>query len=457
MSGVSAEVDVGDTLDLCLRVGELLMSNGAGAADVTVTMDSLARHFALRNAEIDVTFTHLSMAYRDGPGAPTQSLLRQVKRRTVDFGELTTVDHLVTDILSGDSELGEARDRVSRIGSTGRRRRSWAITLGWGAMSAGVGVLLGAGPLVVAVATLAAIVIERLQSWLNRRRLPTFYAQVSGGLVAVVFAIAVSFTPFTADPSLVVSANIVMLLSGIGFVGALQDALSGFYLTATARLLEAVLSTAGIIAGVAGGLALATVVGAPIGTLSPGYSNAPSIGPVALVVVGTGSALATAGYAYASRARKRILGPMALLAGGSIVVARLVQSVGFGRMFPVALAAFVVGLVAYPMARRYNVPPLVIVISGVVPFLPGLTIYQSLTLLATDRGDAQSVAAGILAMVVAATIALSLAAGVILGQYVSQPLARESRRLERRLSGPRLVGPIRRQAVSGGRRRRRRR
>ncbi len=48
-----------------------------------------------------------------------------------------------------------------------------------------------------------------------------------------------------------------MLLAGIGFMGALQDALSGFYLTAGARLTEALLATAGIIAGVSGGLALA--------------------------------------------------------------------------------------------------------------------------------------------------------------------------------------------------------
>jgi hypothetical protein len=36
---------------------------------------------------------------------------------------------------------------------------------------------------------------------------------------------------------------------------------------------------------------------------------------------------------------------------------------------------------------------------------------------------------------------------VILGEYIAQPLKREVRRLEDRLSGPRLVGPIRARAV----------
>ena len=39
---------------------------------------------------------------------------------------------------------------------------------------------------------------------------------------------------------------------------------------------------------------------------------------------------------------------------------------------------------------------------------------------------------------------MALAAGVILGQYMASPLKREARRLETRLSGPRMVGLLRR-------------
>ncbi len=57
-------------------------------------------------------------------------------------------------------------------------------------------------------------------------------------------------------------------------------------------------------------------------------------------------------------------------------------------------------------------------------------------------------------MVTAASVAISLAAGVILGEYVAQPLRREARRMERRLSGPRLVGPLRARAARPRRRER---
>lgn len=83
---------------------------------------------------------------------------------------------------------------------------------------------------------------------------------------------------------------------------------------------------------------------------------------------------------------------------------------------------------------------LVVVVSAIVPLLPGLSIYRGLSLMAA--GDSF----GILAIATAAATAISLASGVILGEYIAQPLKREVRRLEDRLSGPRLVGPLRARA-----------
>ena len=101
--------------------------------------------------------------------------------------------------------------------------------------------------------------IDRLQMMIARRRIPGFYQQVAGGGLATLIAVGAAATPLEVDVQLVVTANIVMLLAGIGFMGALQDALTGFYITAGARLIEALLATAGIIAGVSGGLGLASV------------------------------------------------------------------------------------------------------------------------------------------------------------------------------------------------------
>ena len=77
------------TIDLCLRIGEVLLSSGAGAADVTATMQSVAHHFGLRQPEIDVTFTSLSMSYQASPEEPPVLMIRNVKHRDIDYADLT--------------------------------------------------------------------------------------------------------------------------------------------------------------------------------------------------------------------------------------------------------------------------------------------------------------------------------------------------------------------------------
>ncbi len=431
------------TLDFCLRVGELLLSSGAGAADVTATMHSLSWHLGVRNPDIDVTFTSLRMSYQPAPEEPTVLQLRQVTQRDIDYEDLTLVDHLVRDVITGRIDLAEARTSLAKIVSSGHNLPRWAVTAGWGLMCAGVALMLGGNAFVVGSAFAAAICIDRLQLVMSRRRIPYFYQQAAGGGVATLLAAAAAASPLDVDPSLVVTANIIMLLAGIGFMGALQDALSGFYLTAGARLTEAMLATAGIIAGVSGGLSLAEVAGIEVGRLEPG-----AVGWENVTVMAAGAALCAGAFAFASYAPGRIIAPIALLAAGAMVISQTIALQGFGRAWPTGIAAFFVGLVSFTVAGRFRVPPLVVVVSAVVPMLPGLSIYRGLSLLA-EGGVSTSI--GLLSMVTAASVAISLSAGVILGEYVAQPLKREAGKLEQRLAGPRLVGPIR---IRGSRRHR---
>jgi uncharacterized membrane protein YjjP (DUF1212 family) len=409
---VSDIKDIQRSLDLALRVGEMLLSNGAGAADVTATMSSVTQYLGLRNVQVDVTFTTLTT--------------------TNDYADLTSVDHLVSDLLNDEIDREEAAARILQLSSSGHPTPRWAVTISWAVTATGVAVLLGGDWVVMLLAAVSGAALEVLQRRLERLRLPFFYSQVAGGLLATSLAVGVAATPVSIDPSLVVTASIVMLLAGLGFIGAFQDALTGFYLTANARILEVMFATVGIIVGVSGGLVLGRSIGVDAlvdPDLTGGLSSLPG------VIIG--SALTSAGFAFSAYSPARILAPIAVIGGlGGAIFFGLTE----GQVHPAlaaGVAAFVIGFVSYPLAGRFHVPPLVIVVSSIVPLLPGLSIYTSLTLLAAENFT------GIVAMITAVAVALLLSSGVILGEYVAQPLQREARRLERRLSGPRLVGPIR--------------
>ncbi|MFT4082913.1 MAG: threonine/serine exporter family protein [Nocardioides sp.] len=427
--------EVNLSLDFCLRVGEVLLSSGAGAADVTVTMRSLARHLGMRTVGIDVTFVNLSIQYQASDEELPVLSTRQVTARTIDYDHLTQVDHLVRDVLRDRTDLRQARADLARIVSGGHGRRRWAVTLGLALMAAAVTVQVGGGPRGAALALVTAAIIDRVQLTLHRRRLPFFYQQVAGAGIATLMALGAAALPTDLDVSTSITANIVVLLAGIGFMGALQDALTGFHITASARLLEALLATAGIIAGVSGGLALAHAVGVDIPTIVPGQTSLQSVSLTLL-----GAAVGAGAFAYSSYAPRRILAPIALVAAVATGIVEAMPS-DIARPLAVAIASFLVGLVSFPISGRLRVPPLVVVVSAVVPLLPGLSIYRGLSLLAAEKSA--QVSSGLLAMVTAASIAVALASGVFLGEYVAQPLGGQVRRLEARLAGPRLVGPLR--------------
>lgn len=424
------------TMDLCLRIGELLLSSGAGAADVVATMTAVAHHLGLRQADVDVTFTALSMSYQSGPDELPMLLMRHVRQRDIDYQDLTAVDHLVRDILTDRADLYLGRSRMATIVSLGHPLPRWGVTLAWAVMAAAVGLFLGGGAIVAVVASVSAVAIHRVQLFLGRRRLPFFYLQVAGGAIATLIAAGVAATAVEVDTSVVVTANIIMLLAGIGTMGAVQDALTGFYITAGARFIEAMMATAGIIAGVALGISLAEFAGAPLGLIEPGEAG--ELGDLPLIMVG--AAVSAAAFSVACYAPWRGVVPIAALTAVAAAIQQGFAVNGFDRVTAAGAAAFFIGLVAYAVAGRVRVPPLVVAVPAIVPFLPGLSIYRGLSLLA-DGGAATS--QGLLALVTAVSVAIALASGVILGEYVAQPLKREARKLEDRLAGPRLVGPFR--------------
>jgi hypothetical protein len=112
--------------------------------------------------------------------------------------------------------------------------------------------------------------VDRMLAAMEHWRVPPFFQQFSGaGLITLV---AAGITEAAArgvrffvgvDPTLVVVGGIIMLVAGMAIVGAAQDAIDQFYVTASARLLDVVMRTAGIVVGIVASLELAWLLGTP--------------------------------------------------------------------------------------------------------------------------------------------------------------------------------------------------
>ncbi|MGH3876252.1 MAG: threonine/serine exporter family protein, partial [Actinophytocola sp.] len=235
-------------------------------------------------------------------------------------------------------------------------------------------------------------------------------------------------------PTVVVAAAITVLLSGLSVVSVVQDAITGYNVTAAGRTMEVSLMTAGLIAGVVLALNAAVELGMPPQGLADPL--APSVQRLPLQTVAGGAAAGLFALASYATPRSVLVAAVAGAAGAGGYSALALG--GVGPIAASAVAATVIGFAGGLISRRLRIPPLVVAVSGMVPLLPGLLTYRALYELAVVR-----TITGLPTLMVAASVALALAAGVVLGEYLAQPVRYGLGRLERRLAGPRMAGPLR--------------
>src|SRR4051812_9282236 len=161
--------EVNAVMDLALRIGEQLLSSGAGASDVSAAMNNVAWACGLRGFTADVTFTALTMTQQSAPDEPAVIQIRQVRYRDVDYGDLTEVDQIIRDVVAGQIDRVEAATRLNRVSSTGHARPRWLVTLALGVMGGGVAMVLGGDWLVVVVAAAPAVLGDALPRRKRRR------------------------------------------------------------------------------------------------------------------------------------------------------------------------------------------------------------------------------------------------------------------------------------------------
>ncbi|OOB91426.1 threonine/serine exporter family protein [Rathayibacter sp. VKM Ac-2630] len=255
-----AEQTVRSVLELAVRLGETLLSLGAAAAEVTETIQRVCRAYGIE-VQVDLTFTSILVVHDGGDDSPGVSVLRVVQTRSADYERLARVTALVTAITDGSPEVRvadtvdstEARDearhqfeaaheRLDAILVQPHRYRRAVVTLTLAVMAAGVAVLLGGGPLVVLVAAATAALIDTVTRLLGGWGLPAFFQQIAGAAVATgVAVLLLAVVPqlpvelAALPPALVVASGVVVLLAGLSFVGAADDAINGFPITAGGR------------------------------------------------------------------------------------------------------------------------------------------------------------------------------------------------------------------------------
>ena len=402
-------------LDLAMRIGEAMFAVGASAHEVTLAIVRVTEAYQLRGVQVDVTYNSITATHHHGDDSDPIALLRVVRLASPDHAKLQRLQALIVDIDAG-LELVEARALFREIRRTPFLYRAPVVIVSRALLAVGVAVMFDASAMIVLLSFVAALCAALAQAGLARLRVPSFFSQIVGAFVTTLVAVVVAalgeagIDPFVGiRPSIIVASGIVLMLAGLTVVGAAQDAIDGFALTAGGRILDLTMQTIGVVLGILIGLEFARVLG--FGITSP-VDSIP-FGPLPMQLAGT--AIVAVAVALFNGAGLRITVVSAVLgliaiAGYNALLHLSVHAAGASAVG--ALLASFAGIV---FAHRLHVPSVAVTTAAIVPLVPGLAVFRGLLGMMQSDGTPDGLLIGVGPLVLAASIGIALAAGASLG------------------------------------------
>ncbi|MER6996537.1 threonine/serine exporter family protein [Streptomyces sp. NPDC000410] len=404
-------------LDLTLRIGELLLAGGEGAEDVEAAMFAVTHAYGLDRCEPTVTFTLLSISYQPSLVDDPVTSSRTVRRRATDYTRLAAVFRLVADISSPDVEvsLEEAYRRLAEIRRNRHPYPGWVLTGASGLLAGAASTLVGGDLFVFVAAAIGAMLGDRLAWLFAGRGLPEFYQFVAAAMPPAAMGVVLTLAHAEVRASAVITGGLFALLPGRALVAGVQDGLTGFYITAAARLLEVMYLFVGIVVGVLLVLYLGVQLDAK---LDPDAALTITERPA--VQIAASMVLCLTFAILLQQERSTVL--MVTLNGGVawVIYGAMHYAGGIPPVPSTAVAAGLVGLFGQLFSRYQFASALPYVTAAIGPLLPGSATYFGLLAIAQNRLDA-----GLVSLTSAAALAIAIAIGVNLGGEISRLFIRQ--------------------------------
>lgn len=413
-------------LRLSMTVADFLLSMNIPASDVVGVSLDITDRYCKRKISIDISSTILMFSQDRGNNREPLTLIRTSVGRPVNSTTIQALQELASDIRFGNLPLDDAEKILQTIIDKPREYPRWLLDAGNGSISAGVGTLLSGSIVIVVISFIVGALISRLLRILVAQQMPAFFIQAMAATLATMIAALFTWlsnhgfeTLKQFDPNLIIIGGIVMLVSGLAIVGAVEDAIDEYYVTANARILRVAMMTAGIIAGVVFGLYVAGRIGVNLEI----NTNKRAAGLRTWQYI-LSAVMISGGYALSTHSRlKAIL--LSGLIGATSLSLYIFALNHFTQVIAVFIASVFVGGGATFISRLLKAPSTTLITAGVIPLVPGLALFNGLMVLIIKIPETSLVVDSSAQLLVdALLVALAIAAGATLGRLVTRPLRR---------------------------------
>jgi uncharacterized membrane protein YjjB (DUF3815 family) len=259
-------------------------------------------------------------------------------------------------------------------------------------------------------AAVGAMLGDRLAWLCAGRGLPEFYQFTVAAMPPAAIGVALTLAHVNVQGSAVITGGLFALLPGRALVAGVQDGLTGFYITASARLLEVMYFFVGIVTGVLTVLYFGVKIG---GELDPEAALRVSEEPLLQIAA---SMLLSLTFAILLQQERSTVLWVTLNGGVAWSVYGAMRYAGdISPVASTAVAAGLVGLFGQLLSRYRFASALPYTTAAIGPLLPGSSTYFGLLSIAQNDVDK-----GLVSLAKAVSLAMAIAIGVNLGSEISR-------------------------------------
>lgn len=412
-------------LRLAITAADQLLSMGIAANSVVSRALDITETYCEKPVHISITLDLITVSQVRGIKYEPLTLIRPAIARDINNMTIQAVQQLIYEIRSGKHTLEEAETKLDYILTHPRTYPRLLPPLANAFIAPAVVLMFSTNWHAIVLSFIMALAVDRLLVFLARKSVVPFFRQIAASTLVTLVAAFIAWLGqknigFFAgiDTTLMVVGGIIMLLSGLAIVGAVQDAIEEYYVTANARILRVTLLTTGIVIGILIGIYAAHALGMDV-AVSP---NPLHLAQLHFQVIG--GALAAAAYALALQTRLRAIAWAGLIGAGSLTIMYACSHVGIAIIPATGVASAFVGLVAQLFSRKWKTPSSGIISAGIVPLVPGLGLYLGLMQLVNYPPGNVLFFRGIATLFTAIGTALAIAAGASFGSLLGRPLYR---------------------------------
>ena len=394
---------------LAFLIADALIRGGASSASTTKSLLSIFRKTGMPDVTVSVSLGQVTVSHQDRPDEPPRTRILESEPGTLDIGLRTqasdVLEAFLLDRISAEEGIHRMEQIMARAGVVGHRR----VMTGFALFGTGFSLLLGGGLVTTVSATVIAAAVYGAYAAVEHFRAPGIFSLAAGGLAAVLGASASGMFFSTSQTAVCIVAALASWLAGIAAYGAVHDVITGWYLSASGRILEVVTSTAGLVAGVTLGIYLMQ----PLFGESMNYIEVLETDSTRWGLSVLGAAVVSAGFALASGGHGWTLPALGLF-GGLVELAVLgLDAAGVSSYGAILIAAIAAGAMGVVLTRALNIASNATLMVVLLPLFPGMLVYQGvLGTIFREEGAGDSV-------LEAAITAFCLSMGGILGQYLA--------------------------------------